>query len=214
MAQRVLSAMRDLHIQTNTSPRLSDLMLAGLRQWFLSSAVDDPTIASESCHPTLQSLLRHQSHIGWDQLFMGRFCNEWCVHQQRYLANHHCATEDLSRMGLTWQASIIQFCWQRWYTLWKTRNQEVHGHDERTRAEAIRRDVRYQLDNIYRHRSMYETQVQRLLHRDASDHDQQALSVTKNWLSVNRPIFQESYRRVKQRALRGMRSIRDYFGHG
>lgn len=102
-------------------------------------------------------------------------------------------------MSLTWMASIIQFCWQRWwYTLWKTRNQEVHGHDERSRAEAAKRDVRYQLDNTYCHRSMYETHVQRLLHRDARVHDQQALSVTKNWLSVNRSIFQDSYRRVKQ----------------
>ncbi len=184
-----LTALRDLHIQTNTSPRLSALMLNGLRQWFHSPTVDEATVALDSCHPSLQSLLSHQNQIGWDQLFMGRFCKEWSLQQQQYLANHDGAIDDLRQAGLTWQASIIRFCWQRWYTLWKARNQEVHGHDERTRAEAAKRSVYYQLGNIYQHRSMYETHVKQLLHSDAGVRNQQSLSVNRNWLSANRSIF-------------------------
>ena len=210
-----LSALRDLHIHTNTSPRLSALMLDGIRLWFTSQPETDVSVAPEAYHPTLQSLVNQQNQIGWDQLFLGRFCKEWSLYQQRYLSQLDSENSDnLSQVCVKWQAKIIQLCWQNWFTLWKLQNQEVHGHDERSRTEATKREVRYQLANIYRHRNMYESHVQRLLHRDPSSHDQHALSVTKNWLSINTPIFRESYRRVKQRALSGMRSIREYFGHG
>jgi hypothetical protein len=190
-------------------------MLDGIRLWFTSQPETDVSVAPEAYHPTLQSLVNQQNQIGWDQLFLGRFCKEWSLYQQRYLSQLDSENSDnLSQVCVKWQAKIIQLCWQNWFTLWKLQNQEVHGHDERSRTEATKREVRYQLANIYRHRNMYESHVQRLLHRDPSSHDQHALSVTKNWLSINTPIFRESYRRVKQRALSGMRSIREYFGHG
>jgi hypothetical protein len=61
---------------------------------------------------------------------------------------------------------------------------------------------------------MYETHVQRLLHRNIADHERHDVSVKRNWLSVNAPITRESYRRVKKQTLSGMRSIREYFGSG
>jgi hypothetical protein len=209
-----LTDLRDLHLQTDTSPRLSAVMLDGIRQWFRSPPCDAGTLSPDESPPALRPLIRKQNQIGWDQLFLGRFCTEWCRHQQQYFASHHDAHDDLHRRSLLWQASIIKFCWQQWYMLWKARNQDVHGHDLRTQTEASKREVRRQLSDIYRNRTMYDTQVQQLLHRDVSDHDQHTLSVTKNWLSANIPIFRESYRRVKQRALRGVRSIREYFGTG
>ncbi len=59
---------------------------------------------------------------------------------------------------------------------------------------------------------MYEENVQALLLPNVEDHEQQTVRVTENWLALNAPIFRESFRRVKQRALGGMRSIRTYFG--
>ena len=208
-----LTELRDHHLQTNTSPRLSALMLQGVRQWLSSETGDDVTLDPAAYHPSLKLLIRHQNRIGWGQLFMGRFCTEWSRYQHHYLAQHP-THDDLTRLSLTWQANLIQFVWQRWYTLWKTRNQEVHGHDARTQAAASQREARRQLVDIYRNRTMYEPHVQQLLHRDIDEHEQHAHGVTKNWLSVNSAIFRESYRRVKQRALSGVRSIRSYFGNG
>ena len=209
-----LTELRDHHLQTNTSPRLSALvMLQGVRQWLSSETGEDVTLDPAAYHPSLKLLIRHQNRIGWGQLFMGRFCTEWSRYQHHYLLQHP-THDDLTRLSLTWQANLIQFFWQRWYTLWKTRNQEVHGHDARTQAAASQREARRQLVDIYRNRTIYEPHVQQLLHWDIDDHEQHAPGVTKNWLSVNSTIFRESYRRVKQRALSGVRSIRSYFGNG
>ena len=91
------------------------------------------------------------------------------------------------------------------------RNQGIFGHNEQSRKEASKRDVRRQLTEIYRHRSMYDAKVQSLLHRDVEDHEQHCFGVAKNWLLIYVPIFRASLRRVERQAATGMRSIRDYF---
>ena len=181
-------ALRDLHLQTNTSPRLSALKLQGIRQWLQSRPGDDILLEPDAHHPTLRTLIRQQHQIGWEQLFVGRFSTEWCRQQKAYFA-HHYDQEDLTRQSLTWQVSIIKFIWQRWYTLWKERNQEVHGHDARTQAEASKREVHRRLVDIYRNRNMYESHVQKLLHQDVADHDQHTLAGSHKELALSQRSY-------------------------
>jgi hypothetical protein len=206
-----LTGLRDFHLQSNTSPLLSTLMIAAFRQLFATPRDGNIILGTADYHPTLRQLIRQQNRIGWDQMFLGRFCVEWSQHQRRYL-EHQRTAEDLHPISLAWQASLIQCIWERWYHLWKLRNQDVHGNDQRTQAEASRREASRQLGEIYRNRNLYETHVQKLLHGDISDHEHHDFRVTRNWISVNAPIFRESLQRVKKRALSGMRSIRSYFG--
>lgn len=140
---------------------------------------------------------------------MGRFSKEWSTHQRIYLATLR-GDGDLDSVNSTWQANLLQLIWEQWYHLWKQRNGEVHGSDEKTRTDTAKREMRRQLEEIYSQRSMYETHVQELLHRELEDHDQRSLAVTKNWLLSNAPIFRQSYRRVKRKVVTGMRSIREY----
>ena len=136
----------------------------------------------------------------------------WWGRDQGFLShNHNRPLEELKGLSLTWQISLIKFVWERWHTLWRQRNQDVHGFDATTRAEASRREVRRNLNDIYRNRNMYEEHVQQLLLHDVEDHERFHVKVTKNWISLNAPIFRESFRKVQQRALGGMRSIRSYF---
>jgi hypothetical protein len=206
-----LRDLRDHLIASNSSPLLSGLLLEGIRQWFTSES--EINLLPELFHPSLHSIISQQNRIGWGQIFLGRFSTSWSSHQKGYLSHHQCqASDDIKSQSLLWQKNLIRFVWERWYTLWKQRNQEVHGHDARTRSEAVRRNVCRKLNDIYRNRIMYEENVQTLLLQEVEDHERQPVKVTQNGLALNTPIFRESYRRVKQRALRGMRSIRTYFG--
>ncbi|KAI2510586.1 hypothetical protein MHU86_3854 [Fragilaria crotonensis] len=181
----------------------------GLRLWFASTT--DIELRPEQYHPTLRGIITQQNRIGWKQLFLGRFGIAWSQHQTRHYMAHGEEDDGLDRSGLQWQSNLIQFVWDRWYVLWRSRNQEIHGHDERTRQEASKRKVRQELHEIYQNRSMYDTNVQNLLHQDAEEHARQPLRITKNWIAINKPIFRESYNRVKKRAGQGMKSIREYF---
>ena len=206
---RFTTRLRDFFIQSNTSPMLSVLMLDGIRQWF-SSSEKEIALNPDDYHASVRQIILHQNRIGWSQLFMGRFSVTWAQQQRQYQLRQRGATDKEPHTS-AWQVNLILVVWEQWHMLWKQRNGEVHGHDERTKAEASRRDVRRQLEEIYRNRSLYEENVQRLLHHNVTEHEQHSLGVTKNWLSINAPIFRESYRRVKKRMTTGMRSIRDYF---
>jgi hypothetical protein len=209
--QTFLRDLRDHLIASNSSPLLSGLLLEGIRQWFTSES--DIHLRPEAFHPSLRSIIYQQNRIGWGQLFLGRFGISWSAHQQGYSCHHQSReSDDMKSQSLSWQTNLIRFVWERWYTLWKQRNQEVHGHDARTRREAVRREVCRTLNDIYSHRIMYEENVQTLLLPNVEDHERQTVRVTENWLALNAPIFRESFRRVNQRALGEMRSIRTYFG--
>jgi hypothetical protein len=207
--KKFLTRLRDFCIQSNTSSLLSGLLLDGLRKWFSSSSTDI-TILPENYHPTLRQIIRQQNKIGWAQIFSGRFGTAWSKHQ-KYYATNQSGSDYLDHSSSAWQSNVIQLVWEQWYGVWKMRNQEIFGHNEQSRKEASKREVRRQLTEIYRHRPMYEAKVQSLLHRDVEEHEQQSFGVTKNWLSINAPIFRESLRRVERQVATGMRSIRDYF---
>ena len=75
----------------------------------------------------------------------------------------------------------------------------------------MRRETRRQLDNIYRDRELMEPDIQTLLHESPEAHAEDPVSTTRNWIATHQTLFRNSIRRVKNRALLGMRSISSYF---
>jgi hypothetical protein len=115
-------------------------------------------------------------------------------------------SQQSKRTGDTWQQHLILFIWDQWYGLWKQRNLEVYGHDRASQLAAELAETRRQLDNVYAQRTMMEPCVQELLLPDATHHSQHSLTTTKNWLAIHSPLFKESVRRVKAKAIQGVRS--------
>ena len=106
---------------------------------------------------------------------------------------------------------MILFVWDKWYTLWKHRNQELHGRDVRTRAVAESFEVRRQLREIYLKKHQLEPRVQELLFDEVEHHYEVPTAITKNWLRINAGLIRDSMRRVQTKAIQGVRSIRTYF---
>ena len=93
----------------------------------------------------------------------------------------------------------------------KLRNEELHGRDTISTERAERQEIKRALKEVYELRPQLEPRVQDLLMRNEQDHMQRPLWVTRNWLAVNAPAIQESARRVKSKAIKGVKSIRSYF---
>jgi hypothetical protein len=72
-------SLRNTQIQT----RHGGSLINGLHHWFQ----DVPT-APVSRFPQYESLVKHQSYIGWDQLIFGRRSTLWATHQSSYLQRH------------------------------------------------------------------------------------------------------------------------------
>ena len=78
-----LIRLRTFFLHSNTSPMLCDLMMEGMRRWF-SSEDKDIILSPEDFHPNMRRIIQQQNRIGWAQLFLGRFSNEWSRQQRRY----------------------------------------------------------------------------------------------------------------------------------
>lgn len=116
------------------------------------------------------------------------------------------------RTGDQWQSQLIRTIWKEWETRWSDRNQAVHEKNAITRQQALRREVTRQLNQIYQqHHLMEPPSVQELLHNSPEEHQDQQLHTTRNWLAQHTTLFKESVRRVKKKAIQGVRSIRSFF---
>ena len=205
--------LTDFYRRTQTEPELARLLTTALAQWFSTPSGDiqlDPTPFSDD----LRNLIIEQNAIGWRQIFSGRFSQEWSVIQQAQyhrLRSTPQSQGQRKRTGDRWQAQLIGTIWKAWDRRWAARNKAVHGHNATTRQQAIRREVQRQLDTIYQQKGMMEPSVQELLYDSPEDHQLRSLHTTRNWLAQHTAVFKESIKRVRTRAIQGVRSIRSYF---
>jgi exonuclease III len=209
--QYFLRALHDFCVRERTCPNLQELLLEVARSWLHAPVIEGFTVEAVLHHPTLLRLITQQSLIGWQEMFRGRFSSEWARRQDEYYWQHREELPHSKMSGQSWQVKLICKIWELWMEVWKIRNQALHGYDDRTRNEAERREIFRTLEEIYRNRHDFEPSVQGLLHPTIEAHRQEPLWVTRNWISTNRGLMQESMRRVRTMALRGVRSIRTYF---
>ena len=145
-------------------------------------------------------------------MFNGRFSKEWSrLQQAAYDGRPRSGTENIKQTGERWQVQLIVHIWNEWEKAWEDRNQALHGKTASEKTAAIRQETRRQLEIIYQNRHLMEPSVQELLLNQPEDHDSHQTATTQNWLAQNAPLFKESIKRAKRRALRNVRSIRSYF---
>ncbi|KAI2494586.1 hypothetical protein MHU86_19956 [Fragilaria crotonensis] len=156
----------------------------------------------------MSSIIRQQAKIGWRQMLQGRFSKAWSDIQQRY---HELTFPTQQYTPDKWQVGLIQKIWEHRHKVWILRNEDLHGRDIRSRQQAERKEIQRQLHAIYSQRPMMDPRVQSLLLEAPEAHDRYPVQVTKNWIRMHATTFSESVKRVKTRALHGVRSIRSYF---
>ena len=195
-----------------TFPPLQSLLLDVLRQWLYcdTTTIYEPTVDNYPQH--LHKLINLQTRIGWSQMFNGRFCTEWSEIQDAYYYRERATLPVKKKSGLTWQTGLINKIWDKWYDLWKMRNEDVHGKDMASKALAEKREVKRQLEEIYEMKNHIEPSAQALLCADIRTHLEQPTWAIQNWLAMyGGSYFAASAKRVKKLAIRGVPSIRNYF---
>ena len=148
-----MSSFADFCRKTQTDTELQMLLQIGWEQW-VSLPDGVVTIQSALFSPRLSLLIKQQNLIGWRQLFNGRFSSEWSrVHHAAYEGRTRDGDTPIRRTGDKWQqVHLIIHIWTQWERAWTDRNQAVHGNTTTTRNEAIKREVRQQLEVMYQNR--------------------------------------------------------------
>lgn len=212
--EKFLQELNDHCRNAGTAPLLQEVLVKGIQQWLLTPQASSQSIEGHASE--IQWLIHQQNQIGWRQIFHGRCSVQWArlqdLHFQRTQPHDGASTAStVKQTGERWLVNLILFVWDKWYTLWKQRNQDLHGVDVATRAEAERKEIRRQLQDIYQRRHDLEPRVQDLLFANVEQHYEVPTFITKNWLASHTGLIRESLRRVKAKAIQGVRSIRTYF---
>jgi hypothetical protein len=171
----------------------------------------------EGYSPAVRRVIFQQNRIGWDHVFQGQFSLSWSDLQDDYYVQQAriADTDNPQRLtGNYWQAATIGVIWTQWFQLWEMRNNDLHGADKSEKAQAERTEVERTLREIYDIKCQLEPSVQQLLCQDITDHFNKSVWFNKNWLAIHAPLVTMSLKRVKTRAIQGVRSIRSYFTLG
>ena len=194
-----------------TYPPIRILLHQAITQWF-NDPLQDFQVDPRTYPQELHSIIRQQNSIGWRQVFNGRFSKAWASLQDlHYSRERNSLPPSLKKMtGTAWQSQLIRHVWNAWYTLWISRNSDLHGYDNATRQAAERRELERAVGNIYTQRHLLEPRVEQLLYPEVQDHIVHPTSRLRNWLSTVTPLMQESQRRERIRMTRGVMSIRPF----
>jgi hypothetical protein len=68
-----------------------------------------------------------QTAIGWRHLFLGHLSTEWGTKQDYYVCRQKINT--LTHTGAGWSLQTLTILWSKFLTLWKARNEAIHGHN-------------------------------------------------------------------------------------
>ena len=140
----LLNSLRNTCIETlNTRFALIDVLIDGISIWFRGTTALDPT----RYPPELETLIRDQNAIGWNQIFRGRMALQWSTLQQEHLSN--CGNKDKKLSGNLWTTSIICLVWKDFFELWEARNQSVHGTDPASRRLSQKRQILDKLKELH-----------------------------------------------------------------
>jgi hypothetical protein len=162
--------------------------------------------------PEMMSLIHSQNAIGWGQLFNGRWSIEWSLIQGASRGDD--VTQHRSPLGDRWNVAILHDLWTLWHELWTMRNAEVHGRYEATSRAAEMDILRRRLRLVYDQRSRVEPRVATVMDTPMEQRLVRGAVYVKNWLAIYESLVHNSVRRANDRAIRGVRSLREYFpGH-
>jgi hypothetical protein len=202
---------RELRLKSeslNTDPILMEILLEGLQTWLNSTPI------SRHRYPEkFQLLLIEQSHIGWDQLFYGRWSAQWKGLQLEYLrANHKPVTRQ--NQGSQWVSAHIQIIWNHCHQWWQSRNNDRHGAEEAEQqairtAQAQRRiRVLYELRDLCRlnsHQGWFYSSPDEHFRREPTTRQ------LENWLAVHGRVIHTRARTTLHNQRQGLRAIDEAF---
>ena len=88
-----------------------------------------------------------QTHLGWRQIFNGRWSCKWAHLQDQYL--REIGNKDPKYTGTTWLTTMITTVWKQFFEVWSERNATIHGNTHTTRQEALRRKITREIHQWY-----------------------------------------------------------------
>ena len=117
----------------------------------------------------------------------------------------HCAVD--------WVKGLITLIWTRLQSLWKERNEALHGRDLAAEETAMADRARRETRAMYELRSQILQRDKNIFHATIEEHFQKIPTPRgqAQWLDTWGPVIHESVSECKRRSLTGQPTIDQFF---
>ena len=160
-------------------------------------------------HPDYTTLIIQQNAIGWNNLFKGRFSQEWSHIQEVYLKDNNL--RERTRSGHIWVTTMTNTLWQQWMDLWKLRNDDRHGRDAATKAQALHEQVIREITLLYEKKNDVLAVDRDLFDVPLETRMEEQPQRIRQWIHTYGPLIKLSIRDATNVVTDGVRRITDYF---
>ena len=163
-------------------PYLLDILKDGILRYHRNQ----PLLPTTTYPAKYASLIIQQNLIGWDQLYRGRWSQEWAHMQDHYGANKEI---HIRLSGDKWLLGLGRLMVDQWFIVWKLRNVDRHNRDNK-RLEESRRDLIYQeIHHLYTYRLQVCPYDRHIFYESAASHLQHfpCLDTLEEWIHMYRP---------------------------
>jgi len=178
--------MRRVMENIKTPDNVMTLLLNGLH-----AVLYDQNPNTISIPQGLDELATSQRLIGWHHLLTGRLSMDWQRHVQAHLVSTNQVTS--KRTGATWAVNVIAALFQQWLSLWKLRNEDRHGRDSTSRAEASRRQAIREIELLYNKYDQVLPSYRWILEEPLEEKLNWTTNLMRAWISNFKPILEKGY---------------------
>jgi hypothetical protein len=196
----------DKYINSNpTRPALASILKESILAQLRNSR---PTFGEHSA--IYHKLLLQQHQIGWHQIFLGRFAEEWRVLQDDFLTS--VTNRKRQHSGTLWVLNITTIIWKHMRQNWDDRNDAQHGIDAETREAAQYSQALAETMVLYEKRHTVQPCDRDLFYLNMEEHKEKEPSATglRQWLSTWKPVILQSMKEGTRTGSNRIRSITNF----
>jgi hypothetical protein len=179
-----ISELKQKLEKLETAQPIMELFLEGM-----TAVLQDRPIETIRIPPGLEDLAAAQAQIGWSQLLKGRMSVMWRQLQQAHLGHRATAKHN----GMTWVTDVIDTVFCRWWTLWTSRNDDRHGRDKESQAEAAKAQAIREVKLLYDMKDSVLPQHRGILQQPLEQKLQWNKSYLRAWINTFKPLLEKGY---------------------
>ena len=186
---------------SRSDPVLLDILRDGLIRYHRHL---DP-IPSTSYPQRYSILIAHQTALGWDQVYKGRWSTEWHRLQNIYESKTTTHASD-------WIVGLGRFLIDQWVEVWKMRNEQRHGKDMESQSQLRLSILRSELEELYQYKSQVCPAEIPLFYESVDAHlrNHPHLDTIAGWVQMYRDAIIASANQATRLGLRNTRTLTSY----
>ena len=192
-----------------TPDDLTDTICTCMTEW-----MDTQTVTPEKYPEKHQNAINSQGNIGWYQLFLGYFSQEWemlYITEDSPPSQRDTASPCPTPKSARWSTNIVELILRHSIELWMQRNEDVHGHTENEQHQKSIEKNTTEIERLKKLKKQTRPSDAFIFADIDEVLKKKNLKEMETWIQNKRPAIYHSIKAAKAQSVANTRSIATYF---